>query len=52
MLNEERIRLMTKMVCYEEGEGKEYMPVKQYYRRDYVSLEMLKTFVTDRKSVV
>ena len=46
MLNEERIRLMTKMVCYEEGEGKEYMPVKQYYRRDYVSLEMLKTFVT------
>ncbi len=46
MLNEERIRLMTKMVCYEEGEGKEYMPVKQYYRRDYVSLEMLKTFIT------
>ncbi|MCI9082341.1 MAG: hypothetical protein HFI70_08555 [Lachnospiraceae bacterium] len=46
MLNEERIRLMTKMVCYEEGEGKEYMPVKQYYRRDYVSFEMLKTFIT------
>lgn len=46
MLNEERIRLMTKMVCYEESEGKEYMPVKQYYRRDYVSFEMLKTFIT------
>ncbi|MEY8390602.1 hypothetical protein D3Z36_05395 [Lachnospiraceae bacterium] len=46
MLNEERIRLMTKMVCYEEGEGKEYIPVKQYYRRDYVGVEMLKTFIT------
>ena len=46
MLNEERIRLMTKMASYEEGIGKEYLPMKQYYRRDYVSLEMLKTFFT------
>lgn len=46
MLNEERIRLMTKMACYEEGIGKEYMPIKQYYRRDYVSSEMLKTLIT------
>lgn len=46
MLNEERIRLMTKMASYEEGVGKEYLPMKQYYRRDYVSLEMLKTFFT------
>ncbi len=46
MLNEERIRLMTKMACYEEEIGKEYMPIKQYYRRDYVSSEMLKTLIT------
>lgn len=46
MLNEERIRLMTKMAAYEAGEGKEYMPIKQYYRRDYVSYEMIKTFIT------
>lgn len=46
MLNEERIRLMTKMASYEEGEGKEYMPVKQYYRKDYVSYEMIKTLLT------
>ena len=46
MLNEERIRLMTNMASYEEGIGKEYLPMKQYYRRDYVSLEMLKTFFT------
>ena len=37
---------MTKMASYEEGIGKEYLPMKQYYRRDYVSLEMLKTFFT------
>ena len=46
MLNEERIRLMTKMASYEEGEGKEYMPIKQYYRKDYVGLGMIKTFIT------
>ncbi|MCI8483786.1 MAG: hypothetical protein HFH41_05555 [Lachnospiraceae bacterium] len=46
MLNEERIRLMTKMAVYETGEGREYMPIKQYYRRDYVSYEMIKTFIT------
>ena len=46
MLNEERIRLMTKMASYEEGEGKEYMPIKEYYRKDYVGLGMIKTFIT------
>ncbi len=46
MLNEERIRLMTKMASYEEGEGKEYIPIRQYYQRDYVSYEMIKTFIT------
>lgn len=45
MLSEERIRLMTKMASYEEGEGKEYMPIKQYYRKDYVTLGMIKTFI-------
>lgn len=46
MLNEDRIRLMTKMASYEEGKGKEYMPIKQYYRKDYVGLGMIKTFIT------
>lgn len=46
MLDEERIRLMTKMASYEEGEGKDYIPIKQYYRKDYVVLGMLKTFIT------
>lgn len=46
MLNEEQIRLMTKMAAYEEGEGKEYMPIKQYYRKDYVSCKMISTFIS------
>ncbi|MCI9447129.1 MAG: hypothetical protein HFH36_06990 [Lachnospiraceae bacterium] len=46
MLSEERIRLMTKMASYEEGEGKKYMPIKQFYRKDYVTLGMVKTFIT------
>ena len=46
MLSEEKLRLMTKMASYETGEGKEYMPIKQYYRKDYVSYELIKTFIT------
>lgn len=45
MLNKERIRLMTQLAAYEQGEGKEYVPMSQYYRRDYVGLQMIKTFV-------
>lgn len=45
MLNKDRIRLMTKLAAYEQGEGKEYMPMSQYYRRDYIGLQMIKTFV-------
>lgn len=46
MLNKERIRLMTRLAAYEQGEGKEDMPVAQYYRRDYVGLMMLRTFIS------
>lgn len=46
MLNKEQIRIMTRMASYEEGEGKEYLPVKQYYRKDYVGYEMIKAFVS------
>jgi len=45
MLSKERIRLMTKLAAYEQGEGKEYIPMSQYYRKDYVGLQMLKAFV-------
>lgn len=44
MLNEERIRLMAKMASYEKGKGKEDIPIKQYYRKDYISCQGIKTF--------
>ena len=45
MLNTERIRLMTQLAAYEQGEGKEYMAMSRYYRRDYLVLQMIKTFL-------
>jgi len=44
MLNKDRIRLMTRLAVYEQGEGKEYMPMSRYYRKDYVGMQMIKTF--------
>lgn len=46
MLNEERICIMTRIASYEAGEGKEDMPVKQYYRKDYVSYQMIRTLIS------
>lgn len=45
MLNQDRIRLMTKMAIYEQGKGKKQLPICQYFRKDYVSLQMIKMFV-------
>ncbi len=44
MLNTERIRLMTRLAAYEQGEGKEYGRIGRYYRHDYVGLQMIKVF--------
>lgn len=44
MLNEERTKLMTKMSILEQKNGKEWMKIGNYYRRDYISIQMLKTF--------
>lgn len=46
MLNEERIKLMTKMAIYEKREGKEMLPVGDYYKSDYVSLKMVTTGIS------
>ena len=36
MLNEEKVKIMTELAMYEEGEGKKYLPVSRYYRSDYI----------------
>lgn len=45
MLNEERIRLMTKLAIYEEGEGKKIIPMSHYYRSDFISREIMKSCI-------
>lgn len=46
MINEERVRQMTRMAIYEEGEGKHYIPMTQYFRHDYVGKELVKSVIT------
>ena len=43
MLNEERIILMTKMASYEENEGKKNVNIGNYFRSDYIGLQVLKS---------
>lgn len=45
MVNEERIKLMTKMAVYEIGEGKQDKVITSYFRSDYISLQILKSIV-------
>lgn len=45
MLNEEKIRLMTRTAIYEKREGKEDLKLNQYCGSDYVRFNMLKTLI-------
>ena len=41
MLDERKVKLMTKMALYEQKEGKEDFKVSAYYRRDYASVHTI-----------
>lgn len=43
MLNPERIILMTKMASYEENEGKQNVSIGNYFRGDYISMQVIKS---------
>ncbi len=45
MLDESRIKLMTRMASYEDTEGKKMIPICRYFRSDYVGFNMAKTVV-------
>lgn len=45
MLNEERVILMTKMASYEEHEGKKNVVIGNYFRSDYIAIQVLKSIV-------
>lgn len=45
MLNKDRIILMTKMASYENTEGKQNIEIGKYFRGDYLTIQLLKSFV-------
>lgn len=46
MLNNKKIRLMTKMAIYEEKEGKEDLKLSKYFKTDYVRYMTLKSVIS------
>lgn len=46
MINEERVILMTKLASYEANEGRRASKVSRYFRGDYVSVHLLKGWIS------
>ena len=45
MLNESRVKLMTRMAAFEAGEGKKSMAIGTYFRSDYIAKEIIKSII-------
>lgn len=45
MLNKDRIILMTKMASYENTEGKQNIEIGKYFRGDYLTIQLFKSFI-------
>lgn len=45
MLNEERIILMTQMASYEKGEGRKNVKIGNYFRSDYIAIQIIKSVI-------
>ena len=45
MLNENKVKLMTRMAMYEEKQGVEDAKISAYYRKDYASFHTILTFI-------
>lgn len=46
MLNDKKVRIMTKLALYEQRDGREDIKMGRYYKTDYVRLQVLKTVVS------
>lgn len=45
MLNNRKVRLMTRLAMYEQNEGRKDMKLSKYYKIDYARFNVLKTAV-------
>ena len=52
MINEEKVKLMTKLAIYESQKGKKQLNISKYYKRDYVRYNMFKTVVAATVSFI
>jgi predicted PurR-regulated permease PerM len=52
MLNEEKVKLMTKLAIYESNAGKKEIPMSRYFRSDYVSYGVVKTLIASTVAYV
>lgn len=46
MLNENKVKMMTKMAIYEKNEGRKMLKTANYFKGDYVTLGVLKTIIS------
>lgn len=46
MVNEDKIKLMTKLATYEKGEGKKNLPIMQYFPSDYIIYNTIKSVLS------
>lgn len=45
MLNQERIKLMTRMASYENNQGRKNMSIGSYFRGDYIGMQVMKSII-------
>lgn len=45
MINEKKLRLMTRMAIYESNEGKEDLKINAYHKKDYASYQTIITLI-------
>lgn len=46
MLNEDKIKLMTSISMFEKREGKRIFPINRYFKGDYVSNHVIRSFLS------
>lgn len=45
MINEEKVRIMTKLASFEKHDSRKTMNIVNYYRSDYIGFQILKAIV-------
>jgi hypothetical protein len=46
MLNNDKIKIMTRLAIYEQNEGKEDIKLSKYYKLDFIRYNLLKSIVS------